>query len=136
MIEVGKWYEWQGWPESQEGKPFFVFAVDREYEVDVVSIRSPSGMERETFPDHLRGPIDPVPPGVYEPCGVCEGTKMVRHYEHDERLPHRRNEVGRKPCPNCHELLPAPKRPERVSAPEADAHAAPVPDPLDPPGGC
>ncbi len=134
MIEVGKWYEWQGWPESQEGRPILVIGVDEEN--GVVIARWADGMETLTFPSHLRGPIEPVQPGVFEPCLVCGGTHMVPHYELDERVPHLRNEVGRKPCPNCHQLLPEQERPERVAFPEADAHPAPVPDPRNPPGGC
>jgi len=102
VIEAGKWYEWQGsWPESQKGRPIFVVGLAPE---SLVFGRWANGCDYLCFTWHLEGPLSAIKAGEAEPCTLCAGRLWVPHYESRDKEPWFLQEIGLKPCPNCHEL--------------------------------
>jgi hypothetical protein len=103
MVEVGKWYEFCAeWPPYLKGRPILVIGLGDE---GIVIGRWADGHERICFVSQMCGPIAGIRAGVTEACTTCGGKKMIPHYEPREDEPWFLSEVGRKPCPNCYELL-------------------------------
>lgn len=65
-------------------------------------VRRANGLDLLTFANHLTGPVEPLRPGIEEPCLLCRGEKVVPIDEpvHPDR-PWSRTVVGYESCPNC-----------------------------------
>ena len=96
-IEVGKTYEFEGWPEFYEGRKALVLAVHG----GICEIRWANGMTSWKTPNHLRGPVAPARPGVDEACLLCGGTLEIAVQHNDPKKPWFLLDGGTEPCPNC-----------------------------------
>lgn len=65
-------------------------------------VRAANGLDSQTFANYLTGPVEPLRPGVEEPCLLCRGEKVVPidAPEHLDR-PWSRVVVGYEACRNC-----------------------------------
>ncbi|MBN8870540.1 MAG: hypothetical protein J0H66_11730 [Solirubrobacterales bacterium] len=101
MIEAGKTYERAPFSQAPGIAPTRVIAV-RELGSRVWMVRKANGLETVAGAESLTGPVEPLRPGIEEPCLICGGTKSVPidAPEHPDE-PWSRKIVGHEPCPNC-----------------------------------
>lgn len=99
-LEPGRWYRYEGMPESQRGRPVQIQRV----EDGAVLGKFASGMERLVVTEQIGQRVADAVPGKTEGCVVCGGTEMVPVIAPDPDQPWVGTRTGTKPCPNCRGL--------------------------------
>jgi len=106
QIQPGKTYVFQPGPDSTQQADHGRKAIALEPlspDSEIWKIRWASGFETVASSQALQGPVEPLKPGIDEPCLICGGSKEVEETRPNKDKPWLREMVGKRACPNCGE---------------------------------